>query len=58
MQIHECGKRGETICKYGEIGDRFFVVLKGFVGVKVPTDVVSNGLKNYLEVLKFVTKHY
>jgi CRP-like cAMP-binding protein len=32
-------KKGEIIFRFGETGDTFYVVLKGSVGVKVPTDV-------------------
>ena len=41
MKIYEClqyrvFKRGETMCKFGEVGDRFFIILKGQVGILVP----------------------
>ncbi len=58
MQLQECQKKGEIICKYGEIGDRFYVVLKGSVGVKVPTDVTEDTLETQYDVIKFVAQYF
>ena len=44
--------KGTVICSYGEIGHKFYVVLKGLVGVKVPTEVVAN-CKDYFEILRY-----
>lgn len=57
MQLQECPKRGEVVCKYGEIGDRFYVVLRGIVGIKVPTEVTIPDCEDYLEVLNVVQEH-
>ncbi|TNV85143.1 hypothetical protein FGO68_gene17329 [Halteria grandinella] len=57
LELLECQKRGEIICKYGEIGDKFYVVLRGGVGVKVPTEVGTSKCENYLDVLKFIIQH-
>jgi CRP-like cAMP-binding protein len=57
MQLQECIKRGEVVCKYGEIGDRFYVVLRGTVGIKVPTEVSIPDCQDYLEVLNVVHEH-
>jgi hypothetical protein len=50
MQLQECVRRGEVICKYGEVGDRFYVLLRGVCGVKVPTEISSSDLTDYFEV--------
>jgi len=54
IKLYESTKKGEVIFRYGEIGDTFYVVLKGSVGVKVPTDVASDALSNHLDAAKFV----
>jgi hypothetical protein len=54
IKLQESHKKGEVICRFGEIGDTFYVVLRGIVGVKVPTDVNSNPLPNYLDAAKFI----
>ena len=47
----------KIICRYGEIGDKFYIVLKGSVGVKVPTEV-SFGCKTYMEIMRYVLGNY
>jgi len=44
------------VCHYGEPGSLFFVILKGKVGVKVPTDTRVE-LDNYLEIYKYIREH-
>lgn len=34
--IYEFVPKGETVFSYGELGSKFYVVVKGLVGVKVP----------------------
>lgn len=43
------------ICNYGEHGEKFYVVIKGTVGVKVPTDVKTS-CKNYYEIMRYIIK--
>ena len=31
-------KKGDTIIKYGDIGDKFYIIWKGFVDVYVPVE--------------------
>jgi CRP-like cAMP-binding protein len=50
-------KKGEIIFRFGETGDTFYVVLKGSVGVKVPTDVQSSTLNDHLEGAKFLLQY-
>lgn len=58
MELEECQKKGEVIFKYGEIGDKFYVILRGSVGIKVPTEVSSvTPCNNYLDILKFIITH-
>jgi len=57
MQLQECVKRGEVVCGYGEIGDRFYVVLRGTVGIKVPTEISIPDCEDYLKVLNVVHEH-
>lgn len=57
LQLQDCQKKGEIICRFGEIGDRFYVVLKGSVGVKVPTEVSESNLASQYEVLRFVAQY-
>lgn len=47
----------KNICNYGEIGDKFYIVLKGAVGVKVPTEV-GFSCKTYLEIMRYVLGNY
>ena len=48
-------KRSATVCNYGEQGEKFYIVLMGRAGVKVPTEVKVQ-CKNYLDILKFLLK--
>ena len=57
LQLQDCQKKGDIICRFGEIGDRFYVVLKGSVGVKVPTEVSESNLVSQYEVLRFVAQY-
>lgn len=42
-----------VICNYGDKGDLFYVVIKGCVGVKVPTEV-NISFKNYSDILRYL----
>ena len=44
--------RGETVVKFGEIGEEFYVILKGKVGVFVPSKVAKNKNRCTNEELK------
>ena len=44
---------GTVLCKYGDMGDTFFIILDGDVGVKVPTAFEQN-FSNYLGVVNFL----
>lgn len=36
---YRCFEEGETICRYGEIGEEFFIILKGEVSVEAPKTI-------------------
>ena len=38
-----------VLCKYGEMGDQFFIVLKGSVGILVP-EVVNEAYETYFDL--------
>ena len=38
-----------ALCKYGEMGDQFFIVLKGTVGIMVPS-VVNESYNTYFDL--------
>lgn len=42
-------QRGECIFHFGEVGQEFFIILKGKVGVLMPSKVVKNCSTNYTE---------
>ena len=48
---------GTVLCKYGDMGDTFFIILDGDVGVKVPTAFEQN-FSNYLGVVNFLVQKY
>ena len=31
--------KGEVLCEYGTYGDRFFIILQGKVGIRLPTEI-------------------
>ena len=37
--IYKVFEPGEKICEYGAVGDRFYIILQGFVSVRQPKDV-------------------
>jgi hypothetical protein len=41
------------LCKYGEMGDTFFIILQGEVGVQVPTNFQGD-FDTYLDVANFI----
>ena len=42
-----------ALCKYGEMGDQFFIVLKGTVGIMVPS-VVNESYHTYFDLYQRV----
>lgn len=42
-------KKDEIVCKYGDIGDAFYIILDGQVGVHVPTKF-EHQLDTYLQL--------
>ena len=40
-----------SLCKYGEMGDQFFIVLKGTVGIMVP-NTVNESYNTYFELFQ------
>ena len=62
MKIYEClqyrvYKKGETLCKYGDIGDRFFIILKGQVGILVP-QIVETDFNSTWDVFVYVLNKF
>ena len=62
MKIYEClqyrvYKKGETLCKYGDIGDRFFIILKGQVGILVP-QIVETDFNSTWDVFNFALSKF
>ncbi|CDW89823.1 UNKNOWN [Stylonychia lemnae] len=45
----------DIVCNFGEKGEKFYIVLKGIVGVKVPTEIKTT-CKNYFEIMKFLIR--
>lgn len=43
---HEFYKEGEVVFKQGEYGDKFYVILKGEVAVKIPDPKRKNEQQN------------
>eukprot|EP00347_Sterkiella_histriomuscorum_P008670 403344207 len=48
-------KKDEIICDYGEKGEKFYIVIMGSVGVRVPTEVKTT-CKNYYEIMRYILK--
>ena len=40
VMLYEVYERGQNLCQYGEMGDCFFIILEGKVGIRVPMNVV------------------
>jgi len=36
---YKCYEQGEAICRYGDIGEEFFIILKGEVSVEAPKSI-------------------
>lgn len=49
LEIYE---RNSTIFNFGEIGDRFYIILKGTVGVIVPTRAIKRSNSTKQDILK------
>jgi CRP-like cAMP-binding protein len=39
---YEYKKRGDFVFKYGDVGDKFYVILKGSVTVRIPNPKKKN----------------
>lgn len=51
----EVKRPNDIVFKYGDIGDLFYVILKGSVGVKVPSEITLE--YNDLQFWQYVIKH-
>ena len=47
----------QVLCKYGEMGDTFFIILSGEVGIQVPTNYEGE-FDTYLDLAQFMAKNY
>lgn len=57
VMLYKVFERGEILCQYGETGDRFFIILEGMVGVRVPMNVERNENCTW-DIYKFVLKEF
>ena len=48
---------GEYFCRFGEEGDRFFIILQGKVNVSVPFEIEEQ-FDNYWDVFNFVLEKH
>ena len=48
-------KSNEEIIKFGENGTEFFMILKGTVSVRVPTNVICDSKEEFIEM---ILRHY
>ena len=39
VMMYKVYGQGEVLCEYGAHGDRFYVILEGSVGVRIPNNV-------------------
>ena len=46
-------KKGDNLCQYGELGDRFFIILEGMVGIRVPMNI-ERGENSTWDIFQFV----
>ena len=45
------------LCKYGEMGEQFFIVLKGTVGIMVPT-LVNESYNTFFDLFKRIIAEF
>lgn len=50
-------KKGVKLCHFGEMGDRFFIILEGHVGVRVP-NWHEKSYNCVWDVLQYVIQEY
>ena len=46
-----------VLCKYGELGDQFFIVLKGTVGILIPENF-SEGFDSYFDLCLYIVREF
>lgn len=39
VMLYKIFKKGDVLCKFGDWGDRFFIILEGTVGIRVPMNI-------------------
>ena len=55
--LYKVFQKGDNLCQYGEMGDRFFIILEGMVGIRVPLNI-ERGENSTWDIFKFVLKQY
>ena len=49
--------KGEVLCEYGTKGDRFYIILEGEVGIRIPNQL-NLSFDSTWEVFCYVLKEY
>ena len=57
VMLYKVYNKGDALCVYGSYGDRFFIILEGNVGIRVP-NFVEMEFNCTWDLLKYVIRNY
>lgn len=58
VMIYKIHQKGDILCEYGSKGDRFFILLEGTVGVKIPVKKFQKSFNSTWDVYHFMLAQF
>ena len=55
--LYKVYSKGDNLCTFGSYGDRFFIILEGWVGIRVP-NLIEFEVNSTWDVFKYLVQEY